>query len=244
MEASSTLKNTVDTNPTSTLSFVITDIWNLGSCLSKISTLWATLSTNGTIIERPDSRVLVYLPNLKTIRNELEKLLNVYTKNLQDNVHIYYFQTEKDLLKNVVRYIYNSTAIYITGWNIMKFDYPFLMNRLLHHQIIPPYIPESQLVQMYSCREVFDLAPPWLLSIDTMECRKRYFPRDLPVNPPSNSIDETARTCLDGISKDKIDIMKIHDAYRYMETTNNENILFDSDLLDYLKDLIMIYFTH
>ena len=66
-EASRTLKKTVETKPTSTLSLVITDISNLGNCLSKISTLWATLSIKGIINERPDSSVLVYLPNLSTM---------------------------------------------------------------------------------------------------------------------------------------------------------------------------------
>ena len=48
----------------STLSSVITDILNGGNCLSKISTLKATLSTKGTIKDNPDSKILVNLPNL------------------------------------------------------------------------------------------------------------------------------------------------------------------------------------
>ena len=170
--------------------------------------------------------VLVYAPD-PMIKNKLATCRF-------DKANVYIFRTEKELLENVIRYIYASKAIYITGWNIIKFDYPFLMKRLLYHDMIPPYILENRIADMYSQRDVFDLAPPWLLSIDSMECRKKYFPRNLPVNPPSNSIDETARTCLDGISKDKIDIMKIHDAYKQME----ENNLKKNWIFDYLKTLI------
>ena len=68
LPASRTLKNTVDTSSTSTLSSVITDIWNRGNCLSSISTLKATLSMKGTIIDSPDSRILVNLPNRSTTK--------------------------------------------------------------------------------------------------------------------------------------------------------------------------------
>ena len=64
--ASSTLKKTVETNSTSTLSSVITDILKGGSCLSRISTLNATLSINGTMMDKPDSSIFVNLPNLST----------------------------------------------------------------------------------------------------------------------------------------------------------------------------------
>ena len=172
--------------------------------------------------------VLVYAPS-PTIKN---RLMN---DGRFDHADVHYFGTEKELLENVVRYIYHSSAIYITGWNIIKFDYPFLINRLLHHQMVPRYISEDVLIRMYGEKDIFDLAPPWLLSIDTMECRKQYFPRNLPVNPPSNSIDETARTCLEGITKDKIDIMKIHDAYRLMERNDQT----PNWIFDYLKTLIV-----
>ena len=40
------------------------DILKGGNCLSRISTLKATLSTNGIIIDNPDSSIRVNLPNL------------------------------------------------------------------------------------------------------------------------------------------------------------------------------------
>ena len=138
--------------------------------------------------------VLAYVPD-RTIWPEILK--RVQKANSKFNLYLY--QTERSLLTNVIRYMERPDSIYLTGWNIIHFDYPFLANRLLYHGLIPHYIGDKSLRRMYGqnkSSQVFDLAPPWKLSIDSMECRKRYFPRTLPVNPPSNAIDETARTLL------------------------------------------------
>ena len=193
--------------------------------LDRLCTVAFQTKTYGALETNVITRVFAYIP----------------AKNVEFDSQVSYFQTERELLENVIEYILSSKAIYITGWNIMKFDYPFLMNRLLYHDIIPNYISDNKLILMNKGRVPFDVAPPWILSIDTMQCRKRYFPRNLPINPPSNSLNETAKACLDGISKENIDIMKIHRAYLDMEEGGEVDFDYLSQLITYnIKDVELV----
>lgn len=47
-----------------------------------------------------------------------------------DNVYIYPFQTERDLLKSFLQYYTDYEPSIITGWNIDFFDIPYLYNRI------------------------------------------------------------------------------------------------------------------
>lgn len=159
---------------------------------------------------------------------------------------VVFCRTEVELLKRVLLYIGQPNATFITGWNIMNYDYRFLLNRAVYFDLVPAYITEYNFSRMCCLTEVFDLAPPWKLSIDTMECRKKFFPRHLPVNPPSNSIDVTAQALLRGLKKADIDILKVHRVYERLERGNNNHFKRDDpereDIISYLKQLITYNF--
>ena len=147
--------------------------------------------------------------------------------------------TEKELVQRVLAYICLPNSIFLTGWNIMKYDYRFLFNRAVYYNSVPKYISEYKLYRMCAMTEVFDLAPPWKLSIDTMECRKQFYPRHLVVNPPSNSIDATARALLPGgLSKTTIKITRINKVYKRMESITTTEDDDEEEDIEYMKQLI------
>ena len=138
----------------------------------------------------------------------------------------------------MIKFLYYFTypdAVFVTGWNIINFDYKSLLKRLIYYNLIPNYLSD-RLYKFCSLQDkVCDIAPPWKLSIDTMACRKRFFPRHLPVNPPSNSIDITAKFLLSNdTGKFDINIMKINQIYRSMERGDDIE-----GVINYLRDLII-----
>ena len=146
---------------------------------------------NGTDIREENDKSIVYLytPKKVTVTDDTVCFPVIYC------------YSELELLIKVFRHFTQSEeiGIFLTGWNIINFDYVFLLKRALFHGvdincILSPY----QLNCMMSGTSVCDLAPPWTMSIDTMECRKRFFPRSLPINPPSNALNDTAKVLLSG----------------------------------------------
>ena len=173
------------------------------------------------IYEDVKNVALIYVPN------------NIVVTKFDENVII--CQSEKELLKKCLYYLTYPDAIFITGWNIINFDYKFLLKRLIYYNLIPDYL-FANLYRYCSLRDkVCDIAPPWKLSIDTMASRKRFFPRHLPINPPSNSIDVTAKFLLSNdAGKFKIDIIKINQIYLLMEKGE-----WTDEIVNYLRDLII-----
>lgn len=171
--------------------------------------------------------IFVYLPTKK------------YSESMKpnNNVKIIRCATERELVQRVLAYISLANAVFITGWNIMKYDYRFLFNRAVYHNSVPNFISEYTFSRMCGMTDVFDLAPPWKLSIDTMECRKQFYPRHLKVNPPSNSIDATAKALLPaGMSKvSSMKITRINKVYWKLE---NNTDMDDTDVELFLKQLV------
>ena len=166
-----------------------------------------------------DTIIYAYIPNTESLPSSFQ-------------FPVIYCKTEKELVSKSLEYIAQPNAIFITGWNIMKFDYQFLTNKAVYYNLIPSYISEYTFSQMCDLRQVFDLSPPWKLSIDTMECRKKFFPRNLPINPPSNALDVTAKALLDDkCGKSTIDITNINKVYARLEerreTVNDVQYLID-----------------
>ena len=118
-----------------------------------------------------------------------------------------------------------------------------MLKRLIYYKLVPDYLltTNNNLYKICSLQDkVCDIAPSWKLTIDTMASRKRFFPRHLPINPPSNSIDITAKFLLsddDSAGKFNIDITKINQIYLLMEEKGEEKD--KSIVLDYLRDLII-----
>ena len=188
----------------------------------------------------------------------VENLILIYTGNIFENknemngrTRIIFCATEKELLMKFLHYIALPDAMFITGWNIINFDYKILLKRMIHYGLFPEYLNRKKLHGFCSLRDrACDIAPPWKLSIDTMASRKRFFPRHLPVNPPSNSIDVTAKVLLGndneggGEGKFKIDITRINRIYYLIEKKSSSNYDDDDDdniddIKKYLKDLIL-----
>ena len=162
-----------------------------------------------------------------------------YIREFKDFTVIY-CSSEEQLLRCCMNYINKPDSIFITGWNIINFDYKFLMKRLIYYDMIPDYMDKKLVYDICSLKQSVccDIAPPWKLSIDTMESRKRFFPRNLPINPPSNSINLTAKFLLsDNLGKTDIEITKINRVYHQMETINNHS--HDDDIDDYMTKLIV-----
>ena len=197
----------------------------------------------------------VTVKNVSEPRNyeNVENLILIYSGNVfsdknkvDGNTRIIFCSTEKELLIKFLHYIALPNAMFITGWNIINFDYKILLKRMIRYGLFPEYLNRKKLHAFCSLRDrACDIAPPWKLSIDTMASRKRFFPRHLPINPPSNSIDITAKVLLgsnDGGEggeggKFKIDISKINHIYYLIEKqmNNDENIV---EIKKYLKELI------
>ena len=174
--------------------------------------------------------ILIYAGNINIIDEDIENALIIHCA------------TEKELLIKCLHYIARPDAMFITGWNIINFDYKILLKRLMFHDIIPEYLNRKKLYGLCSLRDRgCDIAPPWKLSIDTMASRKRFFPRHLPVNPPSNSIDVTAKVLLGGsddAGKIIINITRINYIYNLIENNKNNNIDI-MEIKNYLKELII-----
>ena len=152
---------------------------------------------------------------------------------------ILYYHTEKELLQSFLNYLMVPDAIFITGWNIIHFDYKYLFKRLIYYDIVPEYLTKY-LYQYCSLlnNNVCDIAPPWKLTIDTMLSRIKFFPRTLPINPPSNSLDITAKILLndDDAGKLKIDIKRINYIYANMIMHKQEE---KAEIISYLKQLVI-----
>ena len=155
--------------------------------------------------------------------------------DITTDVEIIICKNEKELLIKFLYYFTYPDAVFVTGWNIINFDYKFLLKRLIYYNLIPNYLSD-RLYKFCSLQDkVCDIAPPWKLSIDTMASRKRFFPRHLPVNPPSNSIDITAKFLLaNDTGKFDINITKINQIYRSMERGDDVE-----GVINYLRDLII-----
>ena len=195
------------------------------------SVAWQTVTVKN--VSRPD------------IYENVETTILILCDNVIDdddnNANILYFDTEKDLLKKFLQYLIYPDAIFITGWNIIKFDYKFLLKRLIFHDMIPDYIPFSMFYKFCSLQnhKVCDIAPPWKLTIDTMQSRIKFFPRTLHINPPSNSLDITAKHLIrDNVGKLDIDIGKINGVYATI-IMNNDNNKRKEEVYKYLKRLIL-----
>lgn len=136
--------------------------------------------------------------------------------------------TERELVGRVLSYLAQPSCVFLTGWNIVNYDFPFLLKRAAYYKCLPPYL---DLYRTFNGTLACDLAPPWKLSIDTMECRKQFFPRHLPVNPPSNSLNNTAKVllCLEKMTFNVTDINRVYrDAE--MGKIDQEKL---SDMLEY-----------
>lgn len=51
-------------------------------------------------------------------------------KELADQVDYHFFKTEMELLEAWISYVRNNYPHYVTGWNIEKFDIPYIVNRV------------------------------------------------------------------------------------------------------------------
>ena len=176
--------------------------------------------------------IFIYLPSRKYMT-----VVDKTTTTTTTTTTTIYCLSEKELVQRVLTYISlaNCGGIFITGWNIMKYDYRFIFNRAVYYNLVPGYITDYTFGRMCGMTEVFDMAPPWKLSIDTMECRKQFYPRHLTVNPPSNSIDATASALLpSGLGKTLIEITRINKIYWKMEKLMS----LDEKEVDFMKQLV------
>ena len=234
------------------------DIFPLGDTLYDCvcSVAWQTVTVKNvlspSVYEDVETVVLVFIPS-RFINDVKSKVDDDNNNNKghhhHHNLKIVYFSSEKELLCEFLKYLMYPDAIFITGWNIMNFDYKYLLKRLIYHQIVPSYLLSS-LYKICALQDskVCDIAPPWKLSVDTMLSRIRFFPRTLPINPPSNSLDTTAKMLLSNddddddkenhTSKIKIDIRNINRIYAMMiMMEGNESK--EEEIYQYLKDLII-----
>ena len=134
-------------------------------CTVAFQTVTVTCAAQPRQYRQEDNVIFVYLPSRK------------YVIKKPPAATIIYCLSEKELLQRVLKYIsLPSSGIFITGWNIMKYDFRFIFNRAVYYNLVPSYITDYTFSRMCGMTEVFDLAPPWKLSIDTMECRKQFYP--------------------------------------------------------------------
>lgn len=105
---------------------------------------------NVDLAERPG--VVITITACCAHLNDPEKVLNVvfqlgtYQKIASENectVNLAY-ETEEELLKGFSQFVYNYSPDIVTGYNITKFDYPFLRNRFRHYGI------ENEVFSMWS----------------------------------------------------------------------------------------------
>ena len=159
-----------------------------------------------------------------------------------DNLNIVHCRSEEELVERTLAHLSQPDAVFVTGWNINAYDYRFLLCRALFYGLVPCYVSEWSLSRMCGLRDVFDLSPPWKLSVDSMLCRTRFFPRHL-VNPPSNSLDVTAEALL-GEKKADITITRVNQVYRDVElfrTLTNDQVSFLRNLFFYnLRDVCLV----
>ena len=205
-------------------------------CTVAFQTVTVTCAAQPRQYTREENVIFVYLPARKYMMK----------KDDTTTTTVIYCLSEKELLQRVLTYIsLPNSGIFITGWNIMKYDYRFIFNRAVYYNLVPGYIPDYTFSRMCGMTEVFDIAPPWKLSIDTMECRKQFYPRHLVVNPPSNSIDATASALLPGgLGKTLIEITRINKVYMKMErmlSLDQEDVEFMEQLVKYnIRDVQLV----
>ena len=121
----------------------------------------------------------------------------------EEEVLISTFSSERELLANVMEYLRLPTSIYVMGWNCRQFDFPFLFNRLVYYEALSAYVRDDRWRRVLRGIEAADPCPPWKLSIDILDFRKRYFPKHLAVNPPSNRIEDVAKSVLPDYVEEK-----------------------------------------
>jgi DNA polymerase delta subunit 1 len=91
------------------------------------------------IFPEPDVDPVIQIANLITVQGEKKpRVKNVFTLQSCANIvgaDVFSFEDEAELLKAWQQFVIESDPDIITGYNIMNFDFPYLLNRAGHLKI-------------------------------------------------------------------------------------------------------------
>ncbi|KAF7683062.1 DNA polymerase catalytic subunit [Astathelohania contejeani] len=179
-----------------------------------------------------ETLLVVYYPN----RQQENREFSIHTKE-DTLISVELYSSEKQTLARSLELLSRPRHIFATGYNTDGFDHPFLFKRALFHGLLPGHLVNHTYILRSYCNlsVIPHMTPPWILDVDVMICRKKFFPIGKFLEPPSDSLDACAEAIL-GRHKTDFNIVDINQMYKKLEETGMEpDQNFFEKFLDYCR---------